>query len=540
MTTAECGGDSGRRGSGLDMHGLTPSGDVLWNLGSEVLIAKAVERGEGVLSADGVLITRTGERTGRSPNDKFIVREDLVEDGVWWGEVNVPTTRETYDLLRDEVIAHLERQETLFVQDLYAGADENTRLPIRVITENAWHSAFAHNMFLRPSASLLAVHEPEFTVLHAPMLRVDGEEFGINSDVFVIVCFSEREVIIGGTQYAGEIKKSIFSVMNYLLPKDGHLPMHCSANVGVDGDSAVFFGLSGTGKTTLSADPIRPLIGDDEHGWSDAGVFNFEGGCYAKMINLSEKDEPEIFATSRMVGTILENVVLDENGVPDFHDVSITQNTRGSYPLESIENRVVENRGGLPENVVFLTCDAFGVLPPISKLTPEQAAYHFISGYTAKVAGTEVGVDEPEATFSACFGAPFMPRHPSVYADLLSKKVAESGANCWLLNTGWVAGGYGKSDRIKIRWTRALLNAALNGSLSGVEYATDERFGFAIPLRCEGVPSTILNPRATWEDGVAYDEMADRLAEMFTENFQTFAHGCSDEVLAAAPKPIGH
>nr|MBC8518359.1 phosphoenolpyruvate carboxykinase (ATP) [Euryarchaeota archaeon] len=444
---------------GLGAHGLTPTGYIHWNNDVTNLIEKSVKREEGILSAHGVLITETGERTGRSPNDKFIVREELVEDNVWWGDVNTPTTRDVFDNLRQKVRTYLNSKPELFVQDLYAGADENQRLPIRVVTENAWHAAFSRNMFLRPSQEQIESHVPEFTILHAPNFLADAEIDGINSGVFVIVCFSEKQVIIGGTKYAGEIKKSIFSVMNYILPTQGQLPMHCSANVGQEGDCAVFFGLSGTGKTTLSADPNRPLIGDDEHGWNHDGVFNLEGGCYAKMIDLSEQDEPEIFATTRMPGTILENVILDKNGVPDFHDTSLTQNTRGSYPLEAIDNRVIESRGGQPKNVVFLTCDAFGVLPPISRLTPDQAAYHFISGYTAKVAGTEVGVVEPQATFSACFGAPFMPMHPSVYANLLSKKVAENNASCWLLNTGWVAGGYGNSKRIKIRWTRALLNA---------------------------------------------------------------------------------
>ncbi|MBT4059623.1 MAG: phosphoenolpyruvate carboxykinase (ATP) [Euryarchaeota archaeon] len=531
--------DCGPRGPvGLDAHGLDPEGTINWNLEGPTLISKAVENGEGFLSAHDVLITRTGDRTGRSPNDKFIVREELVEDAVWWGEVNVPTTREIFDNLRTKVRNYLNTRDELFVQDLYAGADENQRLPIRVVTQNAWHSAFARNMFLRPSVEQVESHQPEFTVLHAPHFLANPEVDGVNSEVFVIVCFSEKTVIIGGTRYAGEIKKSIFSVMNYLLPKDGHLPMHCSANVGPSGDCAVFFGLSGTGKTTLSADPHRPLIGDDEHGWNNEGVFNFEGGCYAKMIDLSEEDEPEIFATSRMPGTILENVILDENGVPDFHDTSLTQNTRGSYPLEAIDNRIIDSKGGLPNNVVFLTCDAFGVLPPISRLTPEQAAYHFISGYTAKVAGTEIGVVEPQATFSACFGAPFMPMHPSVYADLLSKKVAENNASCWLLNTGWVAGGYGNSKRIKIRWTRALLNAALDGSLNSIEFVKDERFGFEIPTHCEGVPQDILNPKTTWDNGAKYEATADNLAIMFHENFKQFASGCSDAVLSAAPQPL--
>ncbi len=529
--------EGGPRGPvGLDTHGLNPAGNVHWNVNCENLIPMAVARQEGVLSAHGVLVTQTGDRTGRSPNDKFIVREEVVEDTVWWGKVNMPTTRAVFDNLRQKVRFHLNTKTELFVQDLHAGADEEERLSIRVVTENAWHAAFARNMFLRPSVSEVENHQPEFTVLHAPSFLADADEDGVNSGVFVIVCFSERCVIIGGTEYAGEIKKSIFSIMNYLLPSRGHLAMHCSANVGESGDCAVFFGLSGTGKTTLSADPKRPLIGDDEHGWNDTGVFNFEGGCYAKMVDLSAEDEPAIFATTRMPGTILENVILDADGVPDFHDISLTQNTRGSYPIEAIENRVLGSRGGHAQNVVFLTCDAFGVLPPISRLSPEQAAYHFISGYTAKVAGTEVGVVEPQATFSACFGAPFMPMHPSVYADILSKKVERYGASCWLLNTGWVAGGYGNSDRIKIRWTRALLNAALDGTLDDVEFVVDERFGFSVPTSCPGVPAGILSPRDTWDDCAAYDAIAERLAKMFNSNFEQFALGCSDAVLAAAPR----
>jgi phosphoenolpyruvate carboxykinase (ATP) len=517
---------------------LSPAGKIHWNNEGTDLIEQAVKREEGFLSAHGVLITETGDRTGRSPNDKFIVREELVEDNVWWGDVNVPTTRYVFDNLREKVRNYLNLMPELFVQDLYAGADENQRLPIRVVTENAWHAAFSRNMFLRPSQEQIESHVPEFTILHAPNFLADAEIDGINSGAFVIVCFSEKQVIIGGTKYAGEIKKSIFSVMNYILPTQGQLPMHCSANVGQEGDCAVFFGLSGTGKTTLSADPNRPLIGDDEHGWNHDGVFNFEGGCYAKMIDLSEQDEPEIFATTRMHGTILENVILDEAGVPDFNDTSLTQNTRGSYPLEAIENRVIESRGGQPKNVVFLTCDAFGILPPISRLTPDQAAYHFISGYTAKVAGTEVGIVEPQATFSACFGAPFMPMHPSVYANLLSKKVAENNASCWLLNTGWVAGGYGNSKRIKIRWTRALLNAALDGTLNNTEFVVDQRFGFEIPSTCEGVPSEILNPKTTWENDAEFEAVANKLALMFQDNFKQFASGCSDTVLDSAPRVL--
>ena len=538
MTLAAAAGSGAGIVAGLEAHGVIPGGEVHWNLEAPELIGMAAAAGEGVLSAHGVLVTRTGSRTGRSPNDRFIVREPATEDDVWWGDVNMPTTYEVFERMRAQVQAHLSNRDRLFVQDLFAGADPDERLAIRVVTENAWHAAFAENMFIRPTDDRGESHIPEFTVLHAPHFEADDEP-GLNSEAFVIICFSQRQVIIGGMRYAGEMKKCIFSVMNHLLPGRGHLGMHCSANVGHEGDCAVFFGLSGTGKTTLSADPNRPLIGDDEHGWNEAGVFNFEGGCYAKMIDLSAEDEPEIFATTRMRGTILENVILGADGVPDLHDVSLTQNTRGSYPLTSIENRVHDSRGGHARNVVFLTCDAFGVLPPISRLTPEQAAYHFISGYTAKVAGTEIGIVEPSATFSACFGAPFMPRHPSVYADLLTRKVAEQDASCWLLNTGWIAGGYGNSARIKIRWTRALLNAALDGTLDDAEWAMDERFGFEIPRSCPGVPDDILDPKRTWDDESEYDAMADKLALMFASNFDKFAAGCSDEVLAAAPTPLG-
>ena len=531
-------GCAGARGAvGLDTHGLAPSGEVHWNLEWEALYEAALRRGEATLTAHGVLLAETGERTGRSPNDKFVVKEGESAEDIWWGEVNVPTTPEVFSKLADKVRAYLSEQPELFVQDLHCGADAAERLPVRVVSQNAWHAAFARNMFLRPDADSIESHEPAFTVLHAPHFHADPAVDGTNSHVFVMISFEERTVIIGGTRYAGEIKKSIFSIMNYLLPKRGHLPMHCSSNTTGE-NTAVFFGLSGTGKTTLSADPARALVGDDEHGWSADGVFNFEGGCYAKLIDLSEEDEPAIFATTRMPGSILENVVLDGEGVPDFSDDSLTANTRGSYPIEFIENRVPESMAGHPQNVVFLTCDAFGVLPPISRLTPEQAAYHFISGYTAKVAGTEVGVKEPQATFSACFGAPFMPMHPSVYADLLAGKMAEHGARCWLLTTGWVSGGYGKSKRIKIRWTRALLNAALDGSLNDVEFVVDPRFGFEIPQACEGVPEEILNPRDTWGDGGEYDAVANKLASMFNENFVQFAEGCSEAVLSAAPQTL--
>ena len=491
------------------------------------------------MTAHGVLLVLTGDRTGRSPNDRYIVDEGYMTDDVWWGDVNVRMTPETFAALRDKAIRHLESRDELHVQDLAVGADPALRMPIRLISESPWHASFARNMFLRLSPEEIALHEPEFTLLHAPFLKLDGAADGVRqgSDVAVCISFTERTVVICGSEYAGEIKKAIFSVMNHRLPLRGHLPMHCSANISADDDTAVFFGLSGTGKTTLSADPRRPLIGDDEHGWSEAGVFNFEGGCYAKMIRLSAEDEPEIFQTSRMPGSILENVVLDADGVPDFDNGSITENTRGSYPLEFIENRVPSGMAGHPDNIVFLTCDAYGVLPPLSRLSASQAAYHFISGYTAKVAGTEIGVTEPEVTFSACFGAPFMPMHPSVYADLLSEKVEQHGAACWLLNTGWVAGGAGASDRIRIKWTRALLNAALDGSLDEVAFVTDQRFGFEVPIEVPEVPADILQPRNTWGDGDEYDAAANMLARMFNDNFERFAEGCSSDVLAAAPRP---
>ena len=521
----------------MSSHGLKPSGSVHWNLSSSELHQRAVERGEAEMSAHGVLLATTGDRTGRSPNDRFIVDESGYADHVWWGKVNLPTSRWVFDNLLKKVQSHLDAADQLFVKDAHCGADPNYAMPVRLVTEKAWHAAFFHNMFVRSDPSEFHDPVPESTILHAPDFLADPESDGVNSDAFVILALDRGLVIIGGTHYAGEIKKAIFTIMNHILPERGIMPMHCSANTD-EKESALFFGLSGTGKTTLSADPHRALVGDDEHGWSDDGVFNFEGGCYAKLIGLSQEDEPEIYATTRMPGTILENVILDSSGVPDFDDGTLTQNTRASYPIEAIENRTEDSTAGHPKNVVFLTCDAFGVLPPLSRLTPDQAAYHFMSGYTAKVAGTEVGVIEPQATFSTCFGAPFMPRHPSIYADLLSKKISEHNANCWLINTGWVAGGYGESNRIKIRWTRALLNAALHGDLENVVFVEDERFGFAVPTECEGVPSNILQPRETWSDKNRYDNVANLLAQMFTENFQQYEDGCSEEVLASSPKVL--
>ena len=516
----------------LSESGIDTDATVYWNLDNITLIDLAVERNEGYLTSEGALVTETGERTGRSPNDKFIVDEPTTNQDVNWGDVNISTDESVFNRLKVQVIDYLSQRDSLFVQDLYCGAEESEALPIRVINQNAWHNAFARNMFVRPTAEQLETHSPQFTVYHAPHFEANDD--ALNSQCFVIVNYQLGEVIIGGTRYAGEIKKSIFSVMNLILPKKGILPMHCSANTNGE-NTAIFFGLSGTGKTTLSADPNRALIGDDEHGWGANGVFNFEGGCYAKLINLSEEDEPEIFATTRQKGTVLENIVVDSNGVPDFFDTSKTQNTRGSYPIEAIENRTMDSKGGHPQNVIFLTCDAFGVLPPISRLTSAQATYHFISGYTAKVAGTEIGVTEPQATFSACFGEPFMPMHPGVYADLLSSKMAEHGSTAWLINTGWSGGAYGVGSRMKIKYTRAMLNAAMDGALDDVEYVTDERFGFEIPKTCPGVPSEVLIPKQTWDDGDAYDATADKLAAMFNENFERYSEGVSAEVNAAAP-----
>ena len=520
----------------LSHHGLEPSGNVHWNLGPDDLHQMAVELKEAKLTSDSVLLAVTGERTGRSPNDRFIVDEAGMAEKVWWGEVNRPTAPAVFDRLLVKVKEHLNSVENVFVKDAFCGADKDYRMPVRLVTEKAWHAAFMHNMFVRATEEEIPSHIPEFTILHVPDMKSSMSD-GVNSDVFVIIALDRGMVIIGGTHYAGEIKKAIFTIMNHILPSKGLLPMHCSANT--DGENAaLFFGLSGTGKTTLSADPNRALVGDDEHGWSDNGVFNFEGGCYAKLIRLSEEDEPAIYATTKMPGSILENVVLNADGSPDFNNGSLTQNTRGSYPIEFIENRTPDSMADNPNNVVFLTCDAFGVLPPLSRLTAEQAAYHFMSGYTAKVAGTEIGVTEPQATFSTCFGAPFMPRHPSIYADLLSKKIRENDAKCWLINTGWIAGGADASSRIKISWTRNLLNAAINGNLDNVVFVKDERFGFEIPTTCKGVPDHILQPRETWDDENRYDNVANLLAQMFIENFQQYADGCSEEVIAAGPRPV--
>ena len=522
--------------AGLETHGLEPQKEVHWNLSPARLYEEALARGEGELAHGGGFNAVTAPYTGRSPNDKFTVKESSTEDAVDWGNVNVPMSEEHFAVLRADVIEYLNGQE-LFVRDARAGAHPNHGINVRVVNLHAWHNLFAHNMFLRPSAEDLADFKPGFTVLHAPDFQADPAKHGTKSAAFVVVNFKERVVLVGGTQYAGEIKKSIFSVLNFMLPDRNILPMHCSANVGDDGVSALFFGLSGTGKTTLSADPERGLIGDDEHGWGPDGVFNFEGGCYAKTIRLSPTGEPEIYQSTQMFGTILENVILDEDTREiDFDDGSITENTRASYPIHYIPNAVIPGRAGHPKNVVFLTADAFGVLPPISKLTPEQAMYHFLSGYTAKVAGTERGITEPVATFSACFGAPFLPRHPSVYAKMLGDYLRNHDADVWLVNTGWTGGGYGVGERMKLGYTRTMVSAALAGELAGTTMETDPIFGLAVPAEVAGVPSEVLHPRRTWADGAAYDEAAAHLASMFRANFQRFAEQVDDEVRGAGPE----
>ncbi|WP_288402312.1 phosphoenolpyruvate carboxykinase (ATP) [uncultured Deinococcus sp.] len=499
------------------------------------LYGHALRLGEGEIAAGGPLAVRT-DKTGRSPKDRFIVEDDLTRGAVWWGGFNTPTTPAVFAGLLSKMLAHAQGRE-LFVQELYAGADPEHRLGVRFVQEMAYHSLFVHNMFVRPDPGERASFHADWTVLNMPSFKADPEADGVRSETFIVVNFTRRMILVGGTQYAGENKKGIFGVLNFLLPESGVMPMHCSANVGEGGDVALFFGLSGTGKTTLSADPARKLIGDDEHGWTDHGVFNFEGGCYAKVIGLNPEAEPAIFRTTHTFGTVLENVVLGEGNVPDLDDGQLTENTRSAYPIEQIPNIQPGGVAGHPSNVVFLTADAFGVLPPISRLTPEQAMYFFLSGFTAKIPGTEQGVTEPQPTFSTCFGAPFMPRHPGEYARLLAGKVQESGAKVWLVNTGWSGGKYGEGQRMSIRHTRALLNAALNGELDGVRFGREPFFGLEIPTEVPGVPTEILNPRQAWADREAYDETARKLARMFRENFVRFEGGVDAAVTAAMPDP---
>ena len=523
---------------GLDAQGLGGVAAAHWNLPPARLYEHALANREALLAPGGPLVARTGEHTGRSPNDRFMVRGggDSVRD-VWWGDVNRPISAESFAALRRDVTAYLGARE-VYVFDGYAGADPEYRLRVRVVNEHAWHNLFARNMFINePDGEVLAGFEPQFTVVSAPGFQADPARHGTASPTFIAVDLESRLVLVGGTAYAGEVKKSIFSVMNYLLPKRGVLSMHCSANYGADRDDvALFFGLSGTGKTTLSADPERTLIGDDEHGWSDRGVFNIEGGCYAKVIRLSPTGEPEIYATTRCFGTVLENVVIDpETRRLDLDDSTHTENTRASYPLTQLPRADLGGCAGHPRHVVFLTCDAFGVLPPIARLSAAQASYHFLSGYTAKVAGTERGVTDPKATFSACFGAPFLPLHPGTYATMLAAKTRRHGARIWLVNTGWTGGPFGVGSRMALGDTRRMVTAALTGELDGAPRRVDPVFGFEVPERVDGVPTEVLRPRDTWADTAAYDDRAGHLAEMFVDNFRKYADGVGEDVKAAGP-----
>jgi phosphoenolpyruvate carboxykinase (ATP) len=523
--------------SPLQGTGVRPGRPVHANHGPPALVAQAIRRHEGEFSADGALMVRTGVHTGRSAQDKFIVDEPETTDDVWWGRVNKKLAPEKFNSLLGRVQSYLQGQE-LFVQDLCAGAEPARRIRIRLVTTHAWSALFARNMFIRPTEAELEGFEPDFVILHAPQFHADPALDGVRSSTVVTLSFTRRLLVIAGTEYAGEIKKSIFTVMNWLLPPQGVLPMHCSANVGADGDVALFFGLSGTGKTTLSSEPTRPLIGDDEHGWGADGVFNVEGGCYAKVINLSQEAEPEIWAASHRFGTVLENVVGNHHGHLNLADATLTENTRACYPVEFIPNCVREGRGGQPRNVVMLAADAFGVMPPIARLSPAQAMYHFLSGYTAIVAGTEKGAGrEPQATFSTCFGAPFLPRRPEVYGRMLSELIANQGAECWLVNTGWSGGAYGVGQRMPIRVTRTLVRAALDGSLARARFRRDPMFGLMVPEAVPGVPAELLDPRQAWADPDAYDATARGLVARFTENFAQFAEHVSDEVRAAALQP---
>src|ERR671910_1429925 len=515
-------------------HGLFPI-RIHANLTPPQLLEHAVRRSEGVLTNCGAFTAITAPHTGRSAKDKYLVEEPGTQDRIWW-EKNARLEPEAFDRLQEDVRAYLDARE-VFVQDLFAGADPAYRLPVRFFTPNAWHALFVRNMFIRALPPELAQFRPGFTVLHAPDFQADPERHGTRTGTFIVINFAKKVVLIGGTRYAGEMKKSIFTALNYILPGRGVMPMHCSANVGKSGDTAIFFGLSGTGKTTLSADPSRQLIGDDEHGWSDRGVFNFEGGCYAKVIRLRAESEPEIYTATQMFGTVLENVVVDPTSrAADFDADDLTENTRACYPIHYIPNHLPSGAGSHPTNVVFLAADAFGVMPPIARLTADQAMYHFLSGYTARVAGTEIGVTEPEATFSTCFGAPFMPRHPSVYGNLLKERIAKGNVDCWLVNTGWTGGKYGTGKRMPIKETRALLNAALDGSLKNVEFRRDPNFGFEVPVAVPGVDSSILDPRSTWADKAEYDRTAAKLVDLFIENFAQFADQVDEGVRQAAPK----
>ncbi|KQN26257.1 phosphoenolpyruvate carboxykinase [ATP] [Sphingomonas sp. Leaf33] len=523
--------------AGLESQGIETRADIHWNLVTARLVDAALRRNEGKLSADGPLVVETGPHTGRSAQDKFIVRDAETENTVWWGKTNKGMLPEHFAALKEDFLTALRRREDLYVQDLFGGSQPEHRVKVRVINELAWHNLFIRTMLVRPEEHELRGFVPDYTIIDLPSFRANPARHGTRSETVIAVNLTEKLILIGGTRYAGEMKKSVFGLLNYLLPTTGVMPMHCSANMDADGSTAVFFGLSGTGKTTLSADPKRTLIGDDEHGWSDTAVFNFEGGCYAKMIRLSEDAEPEIFATTKRFGTVLENVVMDPvTRQLDLDDASLAENSRGAYPIDFIPNSSEKNMGGVPKNIIFLTADAYGVLPPIAKLTPDQAMYHFLSGYTARVAGTEIGVTEPDATFSTCFGAPFMPRHPSVYGNLLKERIAKGGVDCWLVNTGWTGGKYGIGSRMPIKITRALLDAALDGSLKDAEFRKDENFGFQVPVSVPGVDAKILNPRETWPDAADYDATAAKLVGQFVENFAQFEAHVDEGVRQAAPK----
>jgi len=521
-------------GVGLDQHGFRQLATEHWNLGVPMLYEHAVRRGEGEIAGGGAFVARTGVHTGRTPRDKFIVADAGTEREVDWNAINQRVSPEVFESLKLRMLANFQGREA-FVTDCFAGADPEYRLSVRMVSDSAWHSLFAHNMFLRPTHQELRGFRPDFTIIHLPYFEATPELDRLNSGVFILVNFTQRMVLIGGTRYAGEIKKSVFGILNYLLPQRDVLPMHGSVNIGPKGDSAVFFGLSGTGKTTLSADGTRTLVGDDEHGWSRNGLFNFEGGCYAKVIRLSPEAEPEIYATVGRFGTVLENVVLDPvTREPNLDDDSLTENTRACYPIDFIPNASLTGVTGHPANVIMLTADAFGVLPPIAKLTPDQAAYHFLSGYTARVAGTERGLgNAPQATFSTCFGAPFMPRHPSVYAKLLGERIRQHKTTCWLVNTGWSGGAYGVGQRMKIQHTRTLVRAAIDGKLKGVETKRDPFFGLHVPQACPGVPHAVLNPRDTWSDKPAYDDTARALTKRFEKNFERFKSHVTRDVAAA-------
>lgn len=515
--------------------GIQPAKEVFWNLSEPQLISQTLRNGEGITTSSGALACDTGEFTGRSPKDKYVVKDEKTSDSVWWGEVNHPFSPEDFDRLYERVTAHLSDRD-IYVKDVYACAKPEYRLNIRVITENPWQSLFANNLFLRPDKEELKTFNKEWLILAAPNFKADPEIDKTRQHNFTIINFTKKVILIGGSAYTGEIKKGIFTVLNYILPHEKNvLSMHCSANIGAKGDTSVFFGLSGTGKTTLSADPSRKLIGDDEHGWDDDSVFNFEGGCYAKCVNLSEEKEPQIFSAIRF-GTLLENVrFFDGTDIVDYDNVSVTENTRAAYPIDFIDNAVHPSIGSAPDNIFFLTCDAFGVLPPISKLTVGQAMYHFISGYTAKVAGTEAGITEPQTTFSACFGKPFLPLHPTRYAELLGQKLKDNKVNVWLINTGWSGGAYGTGERIKLAFTRAMITAVLENRLENADFVTDPVFGLHMPLQCDGVPSEILNPRNAWTDQTEYDKTALGLAEKFIVNFKDFESFAGEEIINGGP-----